>query len=423
MSLVGGLIDTANEYLERSQAPGTAPATLESLVRDAAQLAQFAYNCLAHLGSFGPEDLPVPLVRPFQRWFEQLSLSNTTLFRADLQANYELAPTQRDLFDAIRDKSTTLTVAIAAIEWPLLQVTVPSKALGLIPHFSIVAHEIGHAVFPKISWDSSAYNQAWNDLIQRIALRLGAQPSLTAINFALRVSNNWFQEIASDALGFSMTGPAFFFALCDFFQLSGTGHRISETHPPPELRRRLVFARTQLGGPATFKSVIRKYAGGDLVDDFNSALLLRLPLIDQVFADLSTSLRDQESAAALAELIPFFEQIAGTIYQQLEAYLLANASTAIYSPDRLDQDLNAHLGALLEAIPPIEAGTDLNTRVPTDFASILNVGWIVLLMKLRELRVRPSGAGKFGCDRAESLHSLLLKAVELSEARRLWDSV
>jgi hypothetical protein len=133
LSLVGGLIDTANEYLERSRALGTAPAVLESLVRDAAQLAQFAYNCLAHLGSFGPEDLPVPLVRPFQRWFEQLNLPNTTLFRADLQANYELAPTERDLFDAIRDKSTSLTDAIAAIEWPLLQVTVPSKALGLIP--------------------------------------------------------------------------------------------------------------------------------------------------------------------------------------------------------------------------------------------------------------------------------------------------
>jgi hypothetical protein len=53
----------------------------------------------------------------------------------------------------------------------------------------------------------------------------------------------------------------------------------------------------------------------------------------------------------------------------------------------------------------------------------LNVGWIVLLVELRDLRVRPSGDGKFGSDRAESLHSLLLKAVELSEVRRLWDNV
>ena len=107
----------------------------------------------------------------------------------------------------------------------------------------------------------------------------------------------------------------------------------------------------------------------------------------------------------------------------MEAYLLANAPTTVYSPLRLDQDLKVHLAALLEAIPPIEFGADLTTKKPADFPSILNVGWIVLLVKLRDLRVRPSGGAKFGSDHAESLHSLLLKAVELSEARRLWDNV
>jgi hypothetical protein len=424
LSLVGGLIDTANQYLEQSQAAGSPPTTVEKLVRDAAHLAQFAYNCLAYLGSFGPDDLPVPLVRPFQRWFEQLNLPNTTLFRADQQPNYELSPTHRHLFDPIRDKSASLADAIAAIEWPLLQVTVPSKALGLIPHFSIVAHEIGHAVFPKISWDLTAHNSAWSELIQRITQRLATpRASPSAISFTQKAFSNWFEEIVSDALAYLMTGPAFFFALCDFFQLSGSGHRISDTHPPPELRRRLVFERTQLGAPPTFKSVIHAHTGEDLVDDFNSALLLRLPSVDQIFIDLSASLPDQEQAAVLAELIPFCVQIAGTIYQQVEVYLLANAPTTIYSPSRLDQDLEVHLAALLEAIPPIEFGADLNTKAPADFASILNVGWIVLLVKLRDLRVRPSGGGKFDSNRAESLHSLLLKAVELSEARRLWDNV
>jgi hypothetical protein len=424
LSLVGGLIDTANDYLEQSQAAGSPPTTVESLVRDAARLAQFAYDCPAYLGSFGPDDLPVPLVRPFQRWFEQLNLPNTTLFRADQQPNYELSPTPRHLFDSIRGKSASLTDAIAAIDWPLLQVTVPSKALGLIPHFSIVAHEIGHAVFPKISWDLTAHNPAWDDLIQRIARHLGASRATpSAVSFTQKVFSNWFEEIVSDALAYLMTGPAFFFALCDFFQLSGSGHRISDTHPPPELRRRLVFERTQLGGPPTFESVIHAHTGEDLVDDFNSSLLLRLPSVDQIAADLSVSLPDQEHAAALAELIPFCVNIAGTIYQQVEAYLSSNAPATIYSPDRLDQDLKAHLDALREAIPPIESGADLNTKVPTDFASILNVGWIVLLVELRDLRVRPSGDGKFGSDSAESLHSLLLKAVELSEVRRLWDNV
>jgi hypothetical protein len=424
LSLVGGLTDTANEYLDRSQVAPSPPTAVESLVRDAARLAQFAYNCLAYLGSFGPDDLPVPLVRPFQRWFEQLNLHNTTLFRADQQPNYELSPTDRDLFDSIRDKSASLIDAIAAIEWPLLQVTVPSKALGLIPHFSIVAHEIGHAVFPKISWDLTAHDSAWNDLIQRIAQRLAVpQASPSAISFTQKAFSNWFGEIVSDALAYLLAGPAFFFALCDFFQLSGSGHRISDTHPPPELRRRLLFERTQSGGPTTFKSVIHDHTGEHLVDDFNSGLLLRLPSVDQIFADLSASPQDQERAAVLAELIPFCIQIAGTIYEQVEAYLLANAPTTVYSPLRLDQDLKVHLAALLEAIPPIEFGADLTTKKPADFPSILNVGWIVLLVKLRDLRVRPSGGAKFGSDHAESLHSLLLKAVELSEARRLWDNV
>jgi hypothetical protein len=98
--------------------------------------------------------------------------------------------------------------------------------------------------------------------------------------------------------------------------------------------------------------------------------------------------------------------------------LQANAPDAIYSAKRYGDDLKEHLAPMLAA----EAGSDLEHKTPTEFASILNVGWIVLLTQLSELRVKLAGPEHFGSNRLDKLQGLLAKAVELSEAKRLWQS-
>ena len=69
-----------------------------------------------------------------------------------------------------------------------------------------------------------------------------------------------------------------------------------------------------------------------------------------------------------------------------------------------------------------QLGDEISAMKPTEFSTIINIGWAVLLSKLSELRVR-TGDDPIGSEKMEKLHGLLLKAVELSEARRLWNSV
>ncbi len=108
------------------------------------------------------------------------------------------------------------------------------------------------------------------------------------------------------------------------------------------------------------------------------------------------------------------------VYSHVHQYLKDNAPDALYSSDRYDLDLTNHLQVMLGAVPPIEAGSLEHGKTPTDFATILNVGWAVLLTKLADLQVKINEPDPFGSHRLERLQGLLSKAVELSEARRIW---
>ena len=66
----------------------------------------------------------------------------------------------------------------------------------------------------------------------------------------------------------------------------------------------------------------------------------------------------------------------------------------------------------------------MESEKPAEFVSILNVGWIALLCRIEDFDANVSDTPKHlrGGARSEKLHDLLLKAVELSEARRKWQN-
>jgi hypothetical protein len=166
--------------------------------------------------------------------------------------------------------------------------------------------------------------------------------------------------------------------------------------------------------------VFKKHTGQNLNVDFNSPLIVLTPSATDIYNDMLAATHSKEKAAVLAELHTSAPKLVDIIYDHVFKYLDKNAPEALYSAQKYDTDLTVHLDAMLGAIPPIEAGPILNSKLPTDFASILNVGWTVLLTKLVDLQVKPSGSDKFASDRLERLQGLLSKAVELSEARRIW---
>lgn len=371
----------------------------------------------------GIDELPYPIVPPLQRWFDELGLANTTFFRAELVANYELLPLDEHPFKGIRNQSTSLAEAINAIRWPILRVTVPSKAFGIIPHFAIVAHEIGHALYHQIKWDFSPFAREQTNLITRLCTRLGVSTlSPDVMSTLQRVLFNWFQELTADAFSFYLTGPASFFSLGDLTGLLGGGYGLSITHPAHDLRREILFGKLSENGSDSFADIFLRYTGQTLTEDFNSPSIIPTPDPDQIQQDAFSAYKNIHKAAVLAELHQSMPNVVSIIYNHVDQFMQNNAQGAIYTTDRFDEDLGAHLEALLAAVPPIEVGDVIDRKTPAAFASIINVGWAALLTKLPDLRVKISEEDKFGSEKLERLHALLIKAIELSEARRLWES-
>jgi hypothetical protein len=429
LALISGVVETAQSYLDLSEEAGKPLAEAQELVRDAGRLAKLSYDYLNMMRGTSIDDLPYPIVLPMQRWFDSAKLDYSTIFRAELVANYEIRPFDRSLFDRIRNQSPTLVQAIQKIRWPLRRITVPSKALGMLPHFAIVAHEIGHAIFPNVGWDFSKYAAEETALDQRIQAALGGAPlSHAVLLYKREVFLSWLQEIASDAFGYYMAGPAFFFALCGFLETVGAGVGISESHPPNELRRDLLFQRLQNPPARNYVSVFGQRLNVPLTKELSSELLVPLPPPAQLIADLTNQLRptptlsSKEKAVVLTELILFVRAIADQVYLQAEVQLQKTDPKLIYTVDQFEEDIQHHVDPLTMAIPPIETGGVLESRNASEFATILNVGWIVLLTKLDQLAVKPTPGIPVATDKAEKLHSLLLKAVELSEARRSWEA-
>jgi hypothetical protein len=421
LDLVSGLLDTAEGYLSISAAPSISIKDQFDLVRDAAHLTTEAYNYLVLMRGAGSDELSYSTIPPLQRWFLQLKVPNSTFFRAELVANYELLPIPEAWFRRVRNPSPSLLRSIKAVSWPFLRVTVPAKAFAIVPHLSIVAHEIGHALFSKITWDISAFNRDdVPQLLSRISARLGV-PSINASTMQIlqKIFQNWLEEFSADAFAFYLTGPAFFFALPEFCQFLAAGYGMSESHPANDLRRAVLYSKLCDEGHA---AVFKKHSLYDLTEDFNSPLILRTPSPDQIYNELLTASQPREKSAVISELHASIPSIVPIVYQHVYHYLQANASAAVYSAQKYDDDLQEHLNPMLAAVPPIESGPDLENKTPTEFASILNVGWVVLLTKLSELRVKPTGPERFGSNRLERLQGLLAKAVELSEARRIWQS-
>lgn len=422
LALIDGLLDTAESYLAQSNQSSIASNDALALVRDAAEISALAYECVNFMHGSGIEDLPYPIVTPLQNWFNQLQLKNTAFFRTELVANYELRPLPEARFKGIRNQSPKLQAAISDIKWPLLRVTVPSKAFGIIPHFAIVAHEIGHALFGQISWDFSAFNAEESALNSRIKARLGTPINRPTADRLLETFSNWFQELASDAFAFFLTGPAVFFSLSELLSVHG-GYGLSLTHPANDLRRSILLDKLKQGGSGSFSSIFTKHTGQTLTEDFTSPLVLATPDKDKIASDMETLYRNKETAAVLAELHESIQKVESIVYQHVGDFMAKTAPDVIYTPAKFDADLSEHLVPMLAAIPPMESGTQLNAKKPTNFASIINIGWVVSLTKLDELRVKDKSRGDFGAEKLERLHALLLKAVELSEVRKLWTSV
>ena len=424
LDVINGLITTAEARLFESQSD-QADDTKRRLIQDALQICYTAYGAFDYLKGSDIEELPYSIVAPLQRWFDKLNIDNDILFRTELVANYELTRSENE-FQKIRKPSDELKNATNAICWPHLRVTVPSKAFSQLPHMAIVAHEIGHTLFEKVNLTpdiQDAFLEETNDLFIRVCAELKIQSLDTStIDSYQKIFSSWCEELAADAFAHFLCGPAFFFALSDFFQLFGHYYGLCPTHPASDLRRHILYKKLDEvdSEGISFATIFEKHSGCLLTPEFNSASLMRTPEKIRIIADAMIN-HDVTKAEAhlIAELHDSIPKVVETIYSNVHSHLESVCPDAIYKPSDFDADLNSFLMPMLSAIPPIEMGARLEDRRPTDFSTILNVGWVTLLTKLDELKVRSERKDR-RTEKLEKLHQILLKAVELSEAKRRW---
>lgn len=431
LAIISGLIDTAAECLDQSENNGLSDDQRNALLVDAALHTRDAYRYIDECRGADVSELSYPVIPPLQRWFDDLGLPFDTFFRASLEPNYELRPRQRTDFERPRHLSKSLDDALTVINWPFIRVTVPAKAFGIVPHLAIVSHEIGHALFRFSGFDRNAmmdqHRAEHAKSLEEVPITIHSRIErfeAAEQRVLSSISSRWVEELTADAFMYYLTGPAGFFSLCDFAQWLGGKDGFSKYHPAWFQRRRLLYnqlLRKEAGGKS-FADVFTESSGGPLTEDFNSPLLKEPPGGDYIYRTvLGFPLTHNEVEAAVIEaLYPVMFKAETAIYAHVKEFLRNRAPDTIYTPERFHLDLTRHLEPMLAAVPPVEFGVSLDAMQPTEFATILNVGWAVLLTRLSDLRVRTSPTSDLKTQKLEKLHSLLLKAVELSEAKRTW---
>lgn len=421
LDVVSGVLDTAFGYLEIASAAGTSDDNALERISDAEQLGSMAYEFLRELDGANADQIPHQIVKPFQRWVDDLGIKNTIFFRADHVANYELARFHQDVsLRNVNDPSESLEKALANVQWPFLRLTVPSQALGMLPHFAIIGHELGHALQDEVKLADGAVD--FGPFDSALRSRLAAEKlddDEETVLASTAVIASWVQEFVSDSIGLLLAGPAFFFALGGFFEISGGGYGISPTHPPSELRRRLALARLRFGSPS-HSEVFRRATGLEIEEDTNSPHVTRLPGDgEELYADLRVK-HGPRNAAICVAMLEVAEKLADALFAEAETVLRRIKPELIYAPEDLAFDLDQHLEPLCDLIPPIERRQgDAMEAAP--LSANLNVGWAALLARLDRI----AATIPQGCDpdtfKMEKLHELLLKGVELAEARMTWD--
>jgi hypothetical protein len=147
-------------------------------------------------------------------------------------ANYELQFFGRQLFEPLADEKT-----LDNLSWPFLVFLVPRPPLDWPIHYTLLFHEIGHAVF-KHNHLGSVFP------IATPAEYMPGDPSNPseymrryAMGQAFRgFAHDWLEEIYSDIFGLLSVGPTYLLIFCRVLGGAVSLAQCSKTHPPTALR-------------------------------------------------------------------------------------------------------------------------------------------------------------------------------------------
>ena len=424
LAVIEGFITTAQGYLVKSFASDLPPDSASKLLKDAELAGKQAYDMLQRMEGTDSAYIPHQIIAPFEDWATALGIENTLFFRAEHAPNYEVRWFPKEANGhRLNGQSKELVKALQTASWPVMRITVPSHAMGMLPHFAVVGHELGHCIAEPIKNAIDEVGIDYSEVCNKISTRLEThgltlgEAEFSAFSIVLF---DWIEELVADAIGLYIAGPAFYFALFGFLEMAPNGIGLATSHPPSSLRREILATRLK-AGPKSFFQCLGEKLGFKIEDSINSPNLTICPSVDALFELLTNRDNgwDVPTAAICAELVDFVPTLVDKIHSAAKTHLLSLAPQLIYDVEQFEADLDNHLSEVYLLIPPIERQVN-GIAESAGLATILNVGWAALLGGLEDFPPPDKNDLDAQAQKMERLHSLLLKALELSEARTVW---
>lgn len=268
---------------------------------------------------------------------------------------------------------------------PVFIFRVPNVPLDWPLHHVLIYHELGHAklmqapetlVEPKIPFEIPPFGDPEHD------------DKFAEARAFVSMSQSWFTELYSDAVGALLAGPAYFFAFARLFGAVIPINEATRVHPPLAWRLRLLadlLTSQGLMPSGTYETELAeswlKFAAMPFASDRLSKQML------QMLAD--------DAARA---------------YPEIMTKALADTSGVRMTPERLERnklradDLRNH------GIPTIEENGS-----PLDPADIFDITWQAFL---QDESARPFATRS--AERADYYARVLLAALDGAEAMRVW---
>lgn len=354
---------------------------------------------------------PGQLVPTLRRYTQSILPTSEIVVSSKPELNYsiqDIAGPLRELF-----AGTSLEASCKLLPELLFMLNIPSAESGQILIHGVLAHELGHALYnrreiakdllPKISFDEDLVKNVAKAMFDNQQKQGNPTPELrlrkqVTQEITGRV-NGWLKELSSDAIGIRLFGPALFLAEAHLLISFRPMDKGTATHPPSRLRVRLM---------------IRMLKQLYTVDKWHSELQAFSKAWDEVSADHIPWFNSYDQVA--------LETISDTVLDLIsEASAAATSSLLCYSSDRFNRDVSELAPLFLNYIPPGETGAD-GRGTPAAMASIINAGWHVYLCSFEAFRKSlHSNDSDTRFAAAAKLHELVLKALEISEIRTMWE--
>jgi hypothetical protein len=387
------------------------PSQLETRLHRIAKLLPLLHQLLGFVDGSDIHRSPGQLVPTLRRYTQSILPTSEIVVSSKPELNYsihDIAGPLRELF-----AGTSLEESCRLLPELLFMLNIPSAESGQVLIHGVLAHELGHALYnrkeiakdllPKIRINEELVRSLAKAMFDNQQKQGNPTPELRLRNqvtheITARV-HGWVKELSSDAIGIRLFGPALFFAEAHLLISLRPIDKGTATHPPSRLRIRLMM-----------RMLKQLYE----VDKWHGELQGFSKAWDEVSAEHIPWANSYDQVA--------LEAINDTALDLIsEASAIATSSVQCYSSARFVQDVSDMGPLFLSCIPPGDAGAD-GPGARTAMASIINAGWHVYLCDFEAFR---KGLHSNDSDTrfavAAKLHELVLKALEISEIRTMWE--